>query len=262
MPAFSFVLSSTALSYGFGGVFNRRRRISSPFSWSLPLDESDMPQPLIKIDPDCGVLYSMAGQSPLSRIPELGALVSEVIASWTHVEVNLMRLFMALIGGRNTLASELFLSMESRGARAAAIAALARTKLKDKQRRDAVEALLHIAKSKQGERDRVAHWVWGTAVSTKTPNPFADAVVLIDPRIFVRSKRRPHEGAYVYRKADLERIVEDNNRVAILISSLWRLLQHPNAKERRAQLLQLCAEPEVREALSRREKKAKRNASE
>lgn len=221
-----------------------------------------MPQPLIKIDPACAVLYSMSGRSPLAEKPELAALVAEVIASWSHVEVNLMQLFMRLIGGRNALASELFLSMETRGAKASAIAAVARTKLRDKKRRDVVHALLHIVKSKQGERDKIAHWVWGKPVSANPQDPFVDAVVLVDPRVFVRATRKLHEGAFVYREADFKRIVSDNNRVGSLIFRFWMLLKNPDEKDGRAQLRQLCAESEVQEALSRLERRAKRIASE
>jgi hypothetical protein len=81
-----------------------------------------------------------AGDRPIERHPVLAAVALEAIASWSNVEAFLLRLFLHLLGGNQSLASSVYLSLEGQAAKTAAIYAAA--KAASQRRWAAVQALL------------------------------------------------------------------------------------------------------------------------
>lgn len=124
-----------------------------------------MPQPLSRVTPEAGiVVIGNAGDRVLARHPDLAVLAIEAIASWSNVESFMLGLFVELFGGHNSLATEVFLSLDGQAAKSAAINVAAASVLKD---RDAelrvLRAILAIAKTNEKDRNKLAHWTWGTA---------------------------------------------------------------------------------------------------
>ncbi|MGU7775529.1 hypothetical protein ACV229_35860 [Burkholderia sp. MR1-5-21] len=145
-----------------------------------------MPQPLSRVAPEAGIAIGNAGDRPLARHPDLAVLAIEAIASWSNVESFMLGLFVELFGGHNSLATEVFLSLDGQAAKSAAINAAAASVLKD---RDAelrvLRAILAIAKTNEKDRNKLAHWTWGD--SPHLP----DAVLLVDPRTTCTNSTAP-----------------------------------------------------------------------
>ena len=80
-----------------------------------------MPQPLSRVMPNARVTLGNAGDRPLARHPELAVLAIEAIASWSNVEGFMLRLFMQLLGGNESLAASVFLALENQASKTAAI---------------------------------------------------------------------------------------------------------------------------------------------
>lgn len=142
------------------------------------------------------------------------------IASWAEVEYFLLASYVAMFGGTSDLAAKMFLSMDTRGSKADALAVLGREKLSTKQQA-ALTDLLKLAKRRGGARDKLAHWIWG--MSEELP----DALLLLDPRCKVQvsghSDLSPH--IFVYREPDLRKIIRDNEALARIGSNFARLIE-------------------------------------
>ncbi|MER9266608.1 hypothetical protein NKI63_18870 [Mesorhizobium sp. M0410] len=76
-------------SCGVGGVFNRRRKTSSHFSWSLSLGVSDMINPW---DPFPFPLYGDQNED------EIYQWIGRSLDAWEHVEFELARMYSLLCG--------------------------------------------------------------------------------------------------------------------------------------------------------------------
>jgi hypothetical protein len=78
----------------------------------------------------------------------------------------MLSLFVQLFGGHDSLATEVFLSLDGQAAKSAAISAAGASVLKDRDEEFRVlRAILAIAKSNEKDRNKLAHWTWGTALT-------------------------------------------------------------------------------------------------
>jgi len=169
-------------------------------------------------------------------------LAMEAIATWSNVESFMLGLFVELLGGGNSLATEVFLSLDGQAAKSAAINAAATSVLKD---RDAelrvLRAIIAIAKTNEKDRNKLAHWTWGDSPD------LPDALLLIDPRTTVHELDR--SDVYVYKAQDFKGIAEANNRLCGYgLRFRFILGGHPANHEGRL-LAKLQAEQEIQQRL-------------
>ena len=153
-----------------------------------------MPQPLSRVTPNANFEIGNVGTRPLSQRPELAIMAMEVIASWSHVESFMMQMYIELAGGLETDAAAVFLALETTTAKSAAINVLAKRKL-PADHVILLRAIIKIIKSGQKERDKLAHWIWGTSEN------IPDAILLADPRAIPLTKN----DIYVYKAIDFEK---------------------------------------------------------
>src|SRR5262245_32958359 len=135
-----------------------------------------LPQPLSRVLSNASVILGNAGDRPITRHPELAVLAIEAIASWSNVESFMLRLFMQLLGGNESLAASVFLSLESQSAKTSAIKAASTSSLDDRPAElEVLNAILAIAKANEKDRNKLAHWTWGDSQWTDGahyPRPF------------------------------------------------------------------------------------------
>lgn len=165
-----------------------------------------MPQPISRVCPDANIAYGNAGERPLLQRPELAALAMEAIASWSNVEAFMLRLFVELFGGKESLATEVFLSLKGQVAKDSAIRAAAGFSLRERpDELRILNAILAIAATNEKHRNKLAHHTWGL-----TPN-IPDALLLVDPRASLGDVDRT--AVYVWKAADFNSIIAENDEL-------------------------------------------------
>ena len=184
-----------------------------------------------------------AGDRTLARRGALAVLAMEAIASWSNVEAFMLSFFVTLLGGE-TLASTVYLALDGSGPKMAAIRAAASAALgATPERLSLFRALLDIAKTNQKARDKLAHWTWG--YSPQLP----DALLLVDPKALSLLDRKD---ILVYKDTDFEEIISANDRLCGYCMDFGFVLQDHPANAGNRLFEGLCAQPEIREWLSRR----------
>lgn len=165
-----------------------------------------MPQPISRVFPNASIIYGNAGERPLLQRPDLAALAMEAIASWSNVEGFMLRLFVKLFGGKESLATEVFLSLKGQTAKDSAIRAAADFSLKDRpDELRILKAILAIAGTNEKYRNKLAHHTWGLS-----PN-IPDALLLVDPRASLGEVDRT--AIYVWKAADFNSIIAENDEL-------------------------------------------------
>lgn len=204
-----------------------------------------MPQPLSRVNPRASVIIGNAGHRALSERPALAVLAMEAIGSFSNVESFLLRLFVRLFGGNSTLAARIYLALDGRGPKSAALnEAIAH--MDDPRLAELTRAIIAISKSNQKERDKLAHNVWG--ISPDLPH----ALLLLDPKTQLNNERLDYDDVYVYTAEDFRRIIHANDRVCGFGLKLQFILDgHPANKDNRL-YDELCNESEIRERLNPR----------
>jgi hypothetical protein len=208
------------------------------------------PQPLSKVNPNATVVAGNAGHRVLFERPALAVLAMEGIASFSNVESFLLRLFVRIFGGDESLAARIYLTLDGQGPKTAVLAEAIKA-MPDQRYAALTTAIVGISKSNQQERDKLAHRVFGLS-----PN-LPDALLLIDPKAMIADTGIDRSKVWVYKANDFERIITANDRLCghgmIL---LFILNGHPANQEDRL-YDQLCKEPEVRERLDRQAAQAR-----
>lgn len=178
-----------------------------------------MPQPLSKVRPNYQFLqYGNVGDRPFEERPRLGILAMAAIASWSNVETFMLHAFVELLGGQQSLAADVYVALDGKAAKNAAIEAAAKRALADSPELQQVFwTLLSIVKSAQKERDKLAHWQWGTV------SDLPDALILVDPRkdYLESSESDP----FVYRERDLTDLITRNNEICGLLLQFRAVLK-------------------------------------
>jgi hypothetical protein len=189
------------------------------------------------------------GIGPLVRHPALAAIALEAIASWSNVEAFLLRLFIQVLGGNESLAASVYLSLEGQSAKTSAISAAAANALAARgQELQVLEALLSIAKTNEKERNKLAHWAWGDS-----PN-LPDALLLLNPRVHIENLDASQ--IYVYREQDFRSIIQANDRLCGFAMDLEFVLSGHVANRDGRLLDRLAHEPEIAERLMRQAARA------
>lgn len=202
-----------------------------------------MPQPLSKVAPHANVFIGNVGDRPLARHPQLALLTIEAIASWSNVENFMLGLFIQLLGGNESLASDVFLSLEAQSAKTAAIQAAANFVLKNEPEKIKIlKAILSMAKTNEKSRNKLAHWVWGDSPDIQ------DALLLINPKTTTIYDLDRSE-IFVYREQDFASIIQANDRLCGFGLSFKFVLMNHVANRDGSLFRELSAEPEIRERL-------------
>lgn len=215
-----------------------------------------MPQPLSHIREQVGYNLNNVGDYVLREREALARSAMEGIASFATVESWMLGLFIDLIGGNKTDAATVFLTLESRGARSAALAPFV-ARLEPRYQ-ELYQAIMHRMKICAKERDNLAHWVWGA--SQQLP----DALLLANPKALAvldfASPTYSEDIAreiWVYRVADFTQIIENNNALANA-GFKFRWIVQGHISNREDQLYhELCAEPVLADILRRRAERAR-----
>lgn len=202
-----------------------------------------MPQPLSRVAPESLILIGNSGDWPINRHPELGLLAINAISSWSNVENWLLRLFVKILGGDQSMSANIFLSLGNQTAKNAAINAAAKTLLTDQEELQVFDAIIKIAKTNEKARNKLAHWTWGD-----TPN-VPDAVLLIDPRTTLSDI--DCKDVYVYKRVDFVSIIESNIELCSLILNFDQVLTSSDIDERKSKLQNLIDRPPIKEKLGR-----------
>ena len=199
-----------------------------------------MPQPLSRVLPKAGYELGNVGFQTLRRRPSLALAAMECIASWSHVEGFFLQTYVQLAGGAEADAAAVYLAMETSTAKSEAIRVLSERKLSP-DNRALMQAIIRVSKAAQKERDKLAHWSWGT--SEQLP----DALLLADPRKLTPDRKH----IYVYRANDFESMRQRFDKIAGWGQLLmFILMDHPANRGGRL-YARLCAEPEIASILNR-----------
>ncbi|MCP4315608.1 MAG: hypothetical protein GY789_06200 [Hyphomicrobiales bacterium] len=212
-----------------------------------------MPKPLTDIKNYSGVVYHIAGgNSPLNAQPEIAIALAEVFAAWGGLELAMLKSYTAMIGGKQKLTADIFFSLKTVGPKRAAIRAIAEYRL-NKSQLQIFLAISSLVASCQKERDKLAHWVYGSILLEPTNDEevlphSSDHIALIDPREFAIDKGRRR--AYAYSEKDFQSIAKRINKTALILSSFTRAVRGHPADERNRRFQLLTEEPFLKEALS------------
>ena len=214
-----------------------------------------MPQPTSSLPKDHVIIYhGSGGDSFMKKRPDVAIAIAEIVAAWGGLELALSHTYSSLLGVRQTLAADIFYSLQTAGPKQSALTAIADRKLrKSPRQRRAFTAVMEFVGSVQRERDKVAHWVYGTISGPPEPGsdrmiPLLDRLALADPRYF--SSR--NKSAFVYRIDDFQKIAERIDRCANILATFDMAL-HFGGAERTRQFQKLCSEPELQASLARQE---------
>lgn len=201
-----------------------------------------MPQPLSRVLPGASVVIGNAGDRSLLRHPDLAALAMEAIASWSNVENFMLKMFLQLLGGDESVATNIYLALENQAAKTAAINAAAEAVLNEKPNELAIlKAIIAISKTNEKSRNKLAHWTWGDS-----PN-IPDGLLLINPRSSVGNLE--YSDIFVYKELDFNSIIEANDKLCGFGLRFKFILSGHVANQDGRLLAELQEEPEIRERL-------------
>ncbi|WP_223496354.1 hypothetical protein [Pseudomonas sp. A-RE-26] len=201
-----------------------------------------MPQPISRLYPDANIHYGNAGDRPLLQRPDLAALAMEAIASWSNVEAFMLRLFVELFGGKESLATEVFLALNGQSAKDSAIRAAAGFSLKDRPEVfQVLNAILAIAGTNEKHRNKLAHHTWGFS-----PN-IPDGLLLVDPRTSLGKVDKT--AIYVWKAADFNSIISENDELCGYGFDLRQILLGHIGNQNGEIVQALLNKPKIRERL-------------
>jgi hypothetical protein len=130
------------------------------------------PQPLSRIKP--GLKYRLHFDNFDER-PAVAQAIAECIATWSRVECAYGHLFISLLQTNERKGAELYASFDSGHSKRVAITALAVGSLHE-QKVELLRRLISHTNSQEKIRNKIAHWIWGTADELK------DSMVICDPK--------------------------------------------------------------------------------
>src|SRR5262245_30818200 len=171
--------------WGLGGVFSARRTASSrrravsaslySFCCVLCVGVRGMPLLLSQVKPDATVTL----WGPMLN-PYIGVPVANIIALSARVDHELSLLLVHILGAKARAAHAMFDAIRSNQLKMQVLVAAANTELKtEPEKHLAFRAVLKAADIAQEDRNKVAHWLWGSAPE------LPDALLLANPA-FVR----------------------------------------------------------------------------
>jgi hypothetical protein len=204
-----------------------------------------MPQPITNV-PDLGLIYfSNTGDRPFLRIPRLGVFVGETIAAASNVDSFMLSLFIELMGGPADKAAAIYMALDTRGPKRAALKAVAEHTLTD-ERKNLLTVIMDLTKSLLKKRDKIAHGIWGYA------NNRTDLLLWADFRDFVLSPDSvPKEKIYAYFESDFASTIEEADLICGYAQKLRFIFMDHIDNENNRLYHELSNEHSIRERLDR-----------
>lgn len=167
------------------------------------------------------------------------------IASWSNVELAQLHVWTAVLGGRETLSAAIFSALKGTKLLAVNVAVDARFGSKSDESR-VYSALMGYSQSLEGERNKLAHWVWGYR------NEDPDHLLLVNPKDITLRGVHHADAAFAYSSADFQELTAKNVRLREMWSYFALLVHIHQQTPKRASLLQrLLDAPELQNGLSR-----------
>jgi hypothetical protein len=220
-----------------------------------------MPQPVSRVLPGAGITITNASAGEaFRRHPELAALAAEAIATWANVEYAMLDLFIDLAGGVKEKASAIYLSLAIQSAKAAAINAV--ISYCTAEHIALFNAINGVIKSRQKERDKLAHWLWGYS------DYISDALLLGNPNDYIRILEPFRDYSFtgpelnsmyadlstktlVYRKTDFLGIVAENRKLVEYLQKLKYIVSFPPLDADNSVYDSLLSEPAIADRVRR-----------
>jgi hypothetical protein len=209
-----------------------------------------MPQPFLRnAPPGSNVILHSAEEAVFSKNPNLALLALSALSSWSKVEMSLLRVFVQLMGGAESLSASIYSSLETQTAKNAAISAAAKHALRDRPvEHQLLRAVISIAKTNQKFRNKLAHWVWG--YSPQVP----DALLLADPRGNYGGIHK--KDIQIFKAVDFESAISANQRLETFCWQLdFVIAVAKKTPKRNSILTRLSTAPEIVDAIRRLAKK-------
>lgn len=207
-----------------------------------------MPQPLSKFRKHRNIDISFM-PSALNSEPELGAMVFQIVASWSVTDSILIRLVADLTRNDSSVVYATFAAVSSQITQLAMVNAAIRERFGgDSNEYELYHRLDRMCASQRKIRHRLAHHAWGTSPE------FRQALFLVNPRDWHTTvvKHRDETGAWstgpsspnpsmvrVFRRKDLEMIFSDAIRCGHAAGLLGFGLVHEDPAARAVILDQL-----------------------
>jgi len=167
-------------------------------------------------------------------------MFAQAITSWADVEYWLLALFVELLGGNKAIAAKIYLSLDTTRAKSQALEQLVE-EIGDDRQKAVTKAIVSISKSREKERDKLAHRVLGIS------NALEDALLLINPKSITVTAAVHYEEILVYRENDFKSVIEGNLKLSEYIKTLLRVLKD---RQNNPDLLDtLHDSPEIQERL-------------
>jgi hypothetical protein len=206
-----------------------------------------MPQPTKCLPKTMGVIYHAASaQAPFAGNPEIKVAIAEIFMAWGGLEFSQLRLFIALMGNRQKLATDIFFRLNTRGTRADAVSAIAAYRFLPGEM-GVFTALDRAIKAIAKERDKFAHWMYGVLVFMgEDPNApererFKHSFALVDPKLMTSAGNKARSG-FVYAVKDLVEVRDTISRLAFQLGGMARAVQDNDLESRRRQFAALSLE--------------------
>jgi hypothetical protein len=189
--------------------------------------------------------------------PKVAARIAECIAEWADIETMLGLTLGFLLNTDSKAAMAMYLSLENRTAQHKLLLAASEAKLAP-DHHDTLVALMRVAVTPvQKQRDKLAHWCWGTC--NKLPNDLVLATPshkLQNHFMALHSSRSPmrseDKDVYVVKESYLINLVKQMRETERLVGEFAATVWQKNSQRERDEHLQkLSNEPLIRERLDR-----------
>jgi hypothetical protein len=194
----------------------------------------DMPQPLNRVVPDASFMHN---PNVLDDKPHLSKYVANIFGFWTLIEYRLSLLLIRVLGADAHPAIAIFSTLTAQHLQLKALEAAAKAALSTEEF-DVFQAGIDVTDSAQSQRNKLAHWIWGSCPE------LPDALLVADPKAhkdidrelqlaleqagtkgiktaeMAKLNRWDSANIYVYREADLQRAsrdLGDASQVAFLL---------------------------------------------
>jgi hypothetical protein len=242
----------------------------------------DMPQPLSRVLPDPQNCNFFIDDGPAMKRPELAVLAAKVISEWSLVDSQVSGVYVVMLGTNPAPGTAVYASLIANAVQKDAIRAVARLAL-DEEQNDVLEAILKLYATAAKERNKIAHWVWGS-----TPE-LPGKALLVEPSYLAlyhaeyreyedrRNRKHPQIGEkpgmdtgriFVYTSEDFIHLSDRIRRLYTLVTQLRGILSvrvntapaHDVAllPQYRERFQALENEPEIRPRIDRRREDRKK----
>jgi hypothetical protein len=173
--------------------------------------------------------------------PYLASLALETIASSANVVYARMRLFVQLMGGKESVAGKVYLAMDTSSAKAKAIRTAAHHVLAaEPEKLRALPVIQKLIATSEKHRNKLAHHTWG--ISDDLP----DVLLLADPRNLLDGSDLSH--IFVYREHDFTEMINANGSLVGYVGTFTHVLQQTDARRRGVLFDQLLSVPAFKAA--------------